>query len=446
MLKVILIANTVEAFKEILIKDSRTRQGKERINHELALSQRSFFWEGDDKLIITLYPIHSLLFEVNKKVLGLGNVMNVAPASGGINLCPLVLKDKRLLKLIAAEIRKNPGIVVSPYAVTQDFLRLVARLEGLNLDFSVEEIPADESGWTIPYLDSKAGFRAEMLKLESEYEEVKIPEGFVARDASEARRMAEWFYKRDRSLVVKANFGESGWGVKILRKEKYSSFSIFRKTVARTLRSDVIWQNTSIVVEEFVDPDAKVAGGSPSTEMLVTNQGASFLYHCGQVTNGAGVFLGVEIGKGVFSDSLSKKLSAIGNIIGRRYWELGYRGYLDIDFVVSKTGEIYVAETNTRRTGGTHVYDVARRLFGQEYEKKTYLMSHDSFTYNGKRMEVEELLEKLKDILCPIKGERRGVIITLVSGRNPVLGYIIITSNRSEGKKLQQRLYGVFGK
>lgn len=446
MLKVILIANTAEAFKEVLIKDSRTRQGKERINHELALSQRSFFWEGDDKLIITPYPIHSLLFEVNKKVLGLDNVMNVAPASGDINLCPLVLKDKRLLKLIAAEIRKNPGIVVSPYAVTQDFLRLVARLEGLNLVFSVEEIPADESVWIIPYLDSKAGFRAEMLKLESEYEEVKIPEGFIAKDASEARRIAEWFYKRDRSSVVKANFGESGWGVKILRKEKYSSFSIFRKTVTRTLRSDVIWQNTSIVVEEFVDPDAKVAGGSPSTEMLVTDQGASFLYHCGQATNGAGVFFGVEIGKGVFPDSLSRKLSAIGNIIGRRYWELGYRGYFDIDFIVSKTGEIYVAETNTRRTGGTHVYDVARRLFGREYEKKVYLMSHDSFTYNGKRMEVEELLEKLKDILYPIKGEKRGVIITLISERNPVLGYIVIVPNRSEGKKLQQRLFGVFGK
>ncbi|MDO8469990.1 MAG: hypothetical protein Q7S84_03165 [bacterium] len=444
MIKAILIANTAEAFKEILGKDSHTRRGKERINHELTLSQRAFFWESDNKIVVTPYPIPSVLLEANKRALGFGNVVNLAPTSGSVNLCSSVLGDRKLLRLIAGEIRKSRCVAVSPYAVTQDFLQLVAGLKGLGLQFVVEEKPADASLWIVSYLDSKAGFRTEMLKLRSEHVEVKVPEGFVAQNVAEAQRMAEWFYKSGRSLVLKANFGESGWGIKIIREEEYTSLPAFRKAFATILKNDVIWQNTSIVVEEFVDPDTEVAGGSPSTEMLVTEQGALFLYHCGQVVNDAGAFFGVEIGRGALSNSLSRKLLVIGNIIGKRYWELGYRGYFDIDFIISKTGEIFVAETNTRRTGGTHVYDAARHLFGGEYEKEAYLLSHDSFLYHRKRMLPEELLEKLKVILYPIKGEKKGVIITLISEWSPVLGYIIIASNRSEGQKMQRRLLSIF--
>lgn len=145
MLKTILIANIAEAFQEILLKDSHTKQGKERIKHELTLSQRAFFWEADNKIVITPYAIPSLLLEANKRNLGLGNVVNLAPANGSINLSLSIIEDKGLFKLIAEKIRNNPGIAISPYAVTQDFLQLVSRLEKLGLDFVVNEKPTDKS-------------------------------------------------------------------------------------------------------------------------------------------------------------------------------------------------------------------------------------------------------------------------------------------------------------
>jgi len=446
MFETILIANTAEAFQEILIKDSHTKQGKERIRHELALSQRAFFWGADDKIVITPYTIHPLLLEANKRNLGFSNVVNLAPVNSGINLSLSIIEDKGLFKRIVGEIRNNPGIVISPYAVTQNFLQLVSRLEKLGLDFVVNEKPEDKSLWTASYLDSKAGFRTEMLKLGFKYKEVKVPEGFVAQDAKEAQQITEWFYENGHSSVLKANFGESGWGMKILKLKEYSSLSIFQKAVSKILRNDVIWQNTSIIVEQFVESDIEVAGGSPSTEMFVTDEGTSFLYHCGQILNQSGVFFGVEMGRDVLSDSLSKKLLAIGNIIGKRYWELGYRGRFDIDFIISKSGEIYVAETNTRRTGGTHVYDLTKYLFGRGCEKETYLLSHDSFLYHNKRMEVQELLKKLKPILYPVGNEKKGVITTLISEWSPILGYIVVASNRSEGQKIQKKLFSTFNK
>ena len=92
------------------------------------------------------------------------------------------------------------------------------------------------------------------------------------------------------------------------------------------------------------------------------------------------------------------------------------------------------------------MYDVARHLFGSAWENEAYLLSYDSFRYSKKRMDDQELLKKLKPILFPMSGEKSGVIITLISEWNPVMGYIVIAPNRSEGQKLQQRLLGMFDK
>ncbi len=441
MFNTILVANTAEAFKGVLLKDKDTKVGAERIRHELTLSQRAFFWESDDKMVITPHLIPLPLFELNKRICGFKNVVNVAPSAGDIELSNAIAGDKKLRSLISKEASDNPQLTMSPYAVTRDFLELSDQFP-----VQTKERPPDKSLWTVACLDSKAGFRAEMLKLAAKHKEIKVPQGFLAQDATEAQMMAEWFYENGQSSILKANFGESGWGIAILKVESYPSLSVFRKQIRKILRGDVIWRNTSIVVEQFIEPDASVAGGSPSTEVFIAEEGISLLYHCGQLLNEFGGFLGVEIGKNALSETLARKLTRIGNIIGKWYWELGYRGFFDIDFVVSKDGGIYIAETNTRRTGGTHTYDLARHLFGKGWENEAYLLSHDSFHYQKKRMDAEKVLQRVRPILYPMKGEQKGIIVTLISEWSPVMGYVAVAGNPNEGRDLQKRLFGVFKK
>ncbi len=107
---------------------------------------------------------------------------------------------------------------------------------------------------------------------------------------------------------------------------------------------------------------------------------------------------------------------------------------------------IYAVETNTRRTGGTHTYDVARHLFGDDWSSKAYLLSHDSFRYAETLVEPDELLSKLKPILYPIGQKQQGIILTLASQWDPILGYIVVAQNRTEGLKLQRQLFAIFGK
>jgi len=252
-----------------------------------------------------------------------------------------------------------------------------------------------------------------------------------------------WFYSQNRSAVVKVNFGESGWGLWIFRVEEYSSSADASDIFRRVLASDPVWKDFPVIVEEFVEADVAVAGGSPSVE-LVIQDGPVIIYHCGQILNDAGEFFGVEIGKGAVPDGVKASMERVGKVVGERYHALGYRGYCDIDFVVSRTGVLYAVETNPRRTGGTHVYDLAKHLYGETWEDQAYLISYDSFRYGDRTIKAKTILERTQPLLYPIAGKRRGIIITSLNAWEPVMGYVVIAASPKEGRKLQQELLGLF--
>lgn len=101
-------------------------------------------------------------------------------------------------------------------------------------------------------------------------------------------------------------------------------------------------------------------------------------------------------------------------------------------------------ETNPRRTGGTHVYDLAKHLFGDIWEDQVYLISHDSFRYGNHVLKAKTILERAQSVLYPIAGKRRGIIITSLNVWEPVMGYVVIAANPKEGRKLQQELLSLF--
>lgn len=443
----VLIANTAEAFEGLLQRSSHTEEGSRRMRHELALSQRAFFWGGDDKLVITPYAIPQALMRHNMAACGFSNIINRWPIEPTIALSKAVEENNVLVNVIIEYARKNPAMRISPYVITDNFLSLLDRINAGGTEVVADEKPREHSLWTIKYLDSKVGFRAEMQKLATERAEVRIPEGFLAGNKREAVDIAAWFYAHGRAVVVKVNYGESGWGLWIARLNEYSSASHLRETLETVFSLDPIWEDSLIVVEEFVEPDTRVAGGSPSTELFVSESGPFITYHCGQLLNANGGFFGVEIGRGVLSASVRDTLERTSRIIGERYHELGYRGFFDIDFVASRArdGTIYVVETNTRRTGGTHVYDLAKYLFGDTWETDTYLLSHDSLGYGNELVSVETLLKQIQSLLYPISSQRKGVIVTSVNAWDPVFGYVIVAPDADEGKRLQQELFNLFG-
>ncbi len=439
MIEAIFLANTAEAFEGLLNATSSTKEGMRRMRHELSLSQRAFFWGSDHKVVIIPSPIPQALVDHNKQACGYSEIIILPLETSKINLSTAVSDNPSLMDYIIQAWRQNLELTISPYAATDSFATLSHMLTQHGMRLAMKEMPKANSLWTVKYLDSKAGFRDEMQKLG-----VRIPEGFVADGKNQALDIAEWFYVQGRPIALKANYGESGWGLIITSDESFLDAASLREKISRRMDNDPVWENTLIVVEEAIAVDINIAGGSPSTEFYVDEGGARITYHCGQFLDPQGGFFGVEIGKGVFSELLIGDLEQIADAVGDRYYALGYRGYFDVDFIIGKDGNLYMVETNMRRTGGTHVHDFARHLFGEQWFDKAYLLSHDSFCYGSSIYDPETLLNLLGPLLYPMNGEQKGVVVTLMNPWDAIMGYVVIAQDKTQGRELQQQLLNVF--
>lgn len=417
----VIFANTAEAFEDILNSAGGSEEGQKRIRHELALSQRAFFWEGDHKVVVTPSPIPKALFELNAKILSYENVTNYSPEEISLNLSKAVSNQT-----FSDFISNNDELSFSPYAITQSFIELIDYLKKQRLNIEVDNMPKKGGYELVKYLDSKSGFRKEIEKLTNQG--VSIPEGYICSSIEELENKINHFVSNKRDFVIKADQGESGWGLIISRNNQIST-----KEIIVQVKSETIWSNGPYIVEEFVEPNVSIGDGSPSAEVNVTDSDIRTTYLCGQIVNN-GEFQGTVIGKSVLTEEISIKISKSAMIIGKHFQSLGYRGIFDIDYVISKENGVFAVETNARRTGGTHVYDLARRLFGDDFQNH-YLISNDHFEYSGSIKTIEEIFARTSGFLYS-KNTNEGVIVTLINPKDNILGYVAIGADDNRSKKL----------
>jgi len=155
----------------------------------------------------------------------------------------------------------------------------------------------------------------------------------------------------------------------------------------------------------------------------------------------AGVFKGVEIHNEVVSDAVAARMVDTGFFIGEQYRAAGYRGYFDVDFVAAKNGQLYVTESNVRRTGGTHVWVTAERLFGKDFMYLTYILSYNLYDLpKQKAYTFEEITATLEPVLFN-KQTKEGVIIAsanLLSAHR--MAYMIFGVNRKRAYEIEAKM------
>ncbi|KKQ17808.1 MAG: hypothetical protein US31_C0016G0015 [Berkelbacteria bacterium GW2011_GWA1_36_9] len=443
-IKNIIIANDTEAFEFIInnIKDEAQRIKK--INKEHFLSSRFLFWEGDDKIVITPFPIEDALLNQAKKI-GYKNIENWYPSRVGISLSEAILRDNVLLEKLKKTINDNQGIVLSPYSFTRHFSSLVGFLREDGLKFYVDQEPLKNSEWLVTYLGSKLGFRMEVQKIKNAGGKIPTPEFFICRDIEEIIDAVVWFYQKRLSCVAKVFSGEGGWGVMMIKREDYSSEVDLRKKIKLELSGDSIWNYGPYIVEEFI-PSKQNDERSPSLEVFINNKTVKITYTCNQIVDSYGRFIGILMGKNCLDINTEAKIRGIARTIGKRYSELGYRGFFDIDFIMSKKGITYPIETNVRRTGGTHVFDLTRHLFGSKWQDKIVALSSDSFYYGNNILSVKNILDKMSEINFPMKGEKKGVVVIAVDSHQPTLALVVFAPTKTEVMKIYAKLTDIYNK
>ncbi len=228
-----------------------------------------------------------------------------------------------------------------------------------------------------------------------------------------------------------------------MRPQKYPTRHALYEWLRREFRQDSIWQKGPYVVEEFVISDNSIEH-SPSLEVFVDKKRHTITYTCNQMVDQEGRFIGVLMGKNCIKENIEMRIRKIGNIIGKRYAELGYRGFFDIDFITSTDGKPYPIETNTRRTGGTHVFDFVHYMFGSNWHKKVVALSSDSFKYGNRILSAKNILRKIESVRFPMDNKKEGVIIAALSYNKPVFGFIIVGQNKKKAFGIYTKLNKIF--
>jgi len=311
-------------------------------------------------------------------------------------------------------------------------------LEKKDLDFSVKEMPACKNPhWLASYLDSKVGSRMEISSIK--HASVYVPESLLCQTELQIMDAVTWFYDRDKSCAIKANFGESGWGTLLLSKKKFRKVDGMMLFIRNEFKEDAIWQGELVLVEEYVEPNG-LYGVAPSSEIYINDDGPKITYVCDQAFDSQGGFLGVSLGKNAVNLGIGEKIKTASLYIGKRFFEMGYRGFFDIDFIISADGEPFILETNMRRTGGTHVYDALRNLIGDVWENEVFALSQDNFVYGDRKLSAEEVLGKMKNILYPINSQKRGVIISIMGKKQPFFGFIIIGTSKEDASGIHSQM------
>ncbi len=392
---------------------------------------RALLWLGDPKLVFTTFaPPH---IDYVRNQLGYHGTTFAAPDHPSTSLSQDILREPPLIARIVEYAGPNRAIQLIPYAATSQFLQLAEALRTqYNLIVLTPETGTPDCLWIRDYVDSKAGFRvmaSRWLRTEG-----LLPDGIVCHNQREAAAVAHWFCTRDRSCIVKADSGMSSLGLHTFGPQRCLSVD----ETLDELMKDAFLRDDLLIVEEFIDSPGPI---SPSMEYFVPPLGAGrpfMTYVCDQRFIGLGMTLLVsqELSKAPWYGTLVNN----GLAIAEHLQQMGYVGHFDIDAIVDREGRAYLVELNARRTGGTHIHEFGQFACGPNYMDQVALLGHGAMK-SGAISSYERLMEVIGDLLYPMRGEQRGVVISAAATLSQgVFGCILVGSTTEDATDIQEQL------
>jgi len=420
---------------------ARTREIEENAD----LGDRDLFsFCGEENMIFVLSEkVSTEFYGYFETVFGKRNFQILVPKHHSGIICEDIIADKAVYNALVIAANGQKRLALKSYSTSQPFLNLVRKLRSEGLTITTPDAPEEEDAWTVNFYGSKSGIRQLAGQSRAIEPDFVMPEGVVASGIIDASRIAANKYIKDHGVVIKTNKGHSGMGVLLFKEgDLPNDFVSCQQQILTHLEKDAYWNQFPIVIESFISINSAIAGGSPNVEFHIAKNGhVEILFYGGMRMTAEGSFRGMEIHNDVISDQLAARMVDTGFFIAEQYRANGYRGYFDIDFVASKNGQLYVTESNVRRTGGTHVSAVAEQLFGKDFMYLTYILSNNSYLLpQGSSFTFSTARERLGPVLFT-KEKREGVIIISENlFAYNLLAYVIFGTNKKRAYEIEAEM------
>ncbi len=424
---------------------SDKKKQKLEIEENADLGDRDLFsFCAEDSMMFVLpRPVDEAFFEYFTTLFGKRNFRVLVPKLHSGVICEDILHDEEIMKALINAANGSRRLVVKSYTTSQQFLDLVRTLRERGLTIFTPEAPEEEDAWTVNFFGSKSGIRQLSQQSRAVEPDFIMADGIVVSGIIDASRIAANKYVSEHGVVIKTNKGHSGAGVLLLREgELPAEYSPCQRAILEMLQKDDYWKLFPIVIESLLSVNQTVGGGYPNVEFQILKNGhVEILYYGGMRITKDGVFRGMEIHNEAISEQAAARMVDTGFFIGEQYRANGYRGYFDVDFVAARNGQLYVTESNVRRTGGTHVFATAEKLFGKDFMYLTYVLSNNAYRLeDDKTYTFNEMLMILTPVLFN-KQTREGLIIiseNLLSYHQ--LGYIIFGKTEKRAREIEEKM------
>lgn len=432
-LPLVAVCNISETFHRFLSREADPLQQTQLILGEQYRGDRALVWLGASKLAIVSFPVdHG---EWLSQHFDYDDTRWIVPQKPSPWLCRDILDDPALLDKIVEYAGPDQTVQLVPYATTVEFCQLVEMLRAeYGLAVLTPESPDENALWLRDYLDTKSGFRTLVSRWLPDADRL-LPEGYICQTWETAADVASWFCSRGRSCVLKADIGENGFGNII-----HTQADLTCSQIVEVIENNPLLHGDSITVEEYIPSSRSL---SPSLEMFVPPSGSGdpyVTYLSRQLMVGFGDFYGVLVSKDLYDTPWKAPLFSAGRQIACEMQRLGYVGHFDLDAIVDDSDRVFLAEINTRRTGGTHVHEFGWHVFGPDYLDRVVLLSNDAIS-TGRLDQFDDLIETAADLLYPINGQERGVVITGTSALQAgEFGAIIVGQSTADVQNLMEQL------
>lgn len=447
-IRTVIIANNREYFSPIdpLVPAA---EKQEFVESDYDEADMDIMWHGDDKLILVPRGLDPEFTDDVSRLFGFNNIRFIVPLETEAGLSQDTVNDEQSFQTVLDEISQGINPQIIPWGHTVQFQALLNSISESGVSFRTPETPRPEGLWIPDYLDTKVGSRKFLQELKQKHPdlEVQIPEGFICDSLEDALRRIDYFTSTNKGVVFKANLGGSGIGVQIFKYEDLIDLSKRAKIESR-LRDNQLFQNGQVVVEERIQADFNHHGIDPSVDSMVMEDGsvelqaidAMVIHHEGSDVG----FYGCIGGKDLFNQSQQNDLREFTLLVGQELSTLGYRGWYDTDYILTPEGSFYTAEVNLRRTSMSYVVDIAKLLFGEDWESKIAVRTNDKFIrQNLHGVSYQEIKDSLSGLMYPMEDENRGVIITQSVrskfGRGK-FGYLIFGIDQDDTKAIEEEL------
>jgi len=180
---------------------------------------------------------------------------------------------------------------------------------------------------------------------------------------------------------------------------------------------------------------------------IAKNGKIELLYYCAMRIDKNGVYKGQEMHESVVPERVKARIIDTGYFIGEQYAAAGYRGYYDVDFVAAKNGEMYVTESNARRTGGTHMYKAAVELIGRDFMIDSYTLSNNDYMLPNN---IKPSFEKVLEILTPVLYDRKAKEGVLLASSNLLeqskFAYVVFGRNEKRSLEIENSMEQLLAK